>query len=252
MLETLIPLLTAHLLGDFVFQSRRMADRKERIGVLTGHAAMLAGLSVLLLGRVHFPIFAGVFLSHWLIDFLKVKFGNAGVRAFLIDQLAHGVVILALAIWFPLASFAAAWPGFIPVDLHPFFLDAQCLLGGLALAAPAGGVLIQKLTESLRQEVNTRPEDGSNTPPEGLTHGGRYIGWLERLLTLLFVLIGQPSGIGFVIAAKSILRFGEIRDASQRRMAEYIIIGTFLSFGWAIAVSALVKAGLAYDFTSSR
>lgn len=249
MIEILVPLLTGHLLGDFVFQSDRMLQRKERPGGLTIHAAIVTVLSLLFLGRLNLPLLALVFLSHWLIDLIKVRSRKTGATAFLIDQLAHVLVILALAIWFGFARAPLGpWPDFIPGGLRPLFHDLQCVLGGLVLVAPVGGVLIQKLTEPLRNEVEDSCEDNAGNPPptDGLTNGGRYIGWLERLLTLLLVLIGQPSGIGFVIAAKSILRFGEIKDASQRRMAEYIIIGTFLSFGWAIAVSALVKAGLEY------
>ena len=48
---------------------------------------------------------------------------------------------------------------------------------------------------------------------------------MERILVMLLVLMEQPNGIGFLIAAKSILRFGEIKDANQRKVAEYIIIG---------------------------
>lgn len=58
---------------------------------------------------------------------------------------------------------------------------------------------------------------------------------------MMFILIDQPTSIGFLIAAKSILRFGEIKDTSQRKVAEYIIIGTFLSFGWAILVAVLTQ-----------
>ena len=61
---------------------------------------------------------------------------------------------------------------------------------------------------------------------------------------MLFLLMDQSSGIGFLIAAKSILRFGEIKDASQRKVAEYIIIGTFLSFGWALLISVLTLKAL--------
>ena len=63
---------------------------------------------------------------------------------------------------------------------------------------------------------------------------------------MLLLLINQPNGIGFLLAAKSVLRFGEIKDTSQRKMAEYIIIGTFLSFGWALLISVLTQQALKY------
>jgi hypothetical protein len=60
-------------------------------------------------------------------------------------------------------------------------------------------------------------------------------------ITLLLILIGQPAGVGFLITAKSILRFGDVRETSQRKMTEYIIIGTFMSFGWGLLIAVLTR-----------
>jgi len=49
------------------------------------------------------------------------------------------------------------------------------------------------------------------------------------------VISGQSAGIGFLIAAKSVLRFGSVGD--DRKISEYVIIGTLASFGWAMAVA---------------
>ena len=73
----------------------------------------------------------------------------------------------------------------------------------------------------------------------GFEQGGMIIGQLERALIFILTLTGQAAGIGFLIAAKSILRYGEAQDPSQRMDAEYIIIGTLMSFGWGILVSYL-------------
>lgn len=75
----------------------------------------------------------------------------------------------------------------------------------------------------------------------GLPDGGRMIGRLERLLIYLFVLIDAPTAIGFLVTAKSILRFGEIKDRESHRLAEYIIIGTLMSFGFATLSAYLVR-----------
>ena len=63
---------------------------------------------------------------------------------------------------------------------------------------------------------------------------------------MILVLMGEPTGVGFLITAKSILRFGDVKESNQRKMTEYIIIGTFLSFSWALLVSALTKTALDY------
>lgn len=73
-----------------------------------------------------------------------------------------------------------------------------------------------------------------------LEKAGRLIGSLERILVITFVLIGQFSAIGFLIAAKSILRFKEA-DAPK---TEYVWIGTMLSFGVAIGAGLFLMAVL--------
>ena len=75
------------------------------------------------------------------------------------------------------------------------------------------------------------PDDNDGA---GLPKGGATIGFLERGLIYILVVGGQPASIGFLIAAKSILRFGVIDE--NRAVSEYVIIGTLASFGWAIAV----------------
>jgi hypothetical protein len=52
-------------------------------------------------------------------------------------------------------------------------------------------------------------------------------------MVLVFVLIGQFSAVGFLIAAKSILRF---KDGDLIK-TEYVLIGTMLSFSIAIAAA---------------
>ena len=54
-------------------------------------------------------------------------------------------------------------------------------------------------------------------------------------------MIGQPEGVGLLLAAKSILRFS---DKNARAHTEYVIIGTLLSFGWAIITAVLTRVAL--------
>ena len=77
----------------------------------------------------------------------------------------------------------------------------------------------------------------SNTA--SLQSAGKYIGIIERLLVFLFASINHWEAIGFLIAAKSVFRFGDLKDGSDLKLTEYILIGTLLSFGIAI-VTALV------------
>jgi hypothetical protein len=51
--------------------------------------------------------------------------------------------------------------------------------------------------------------------------------------------LGRWEAIGFLIAAKSVFRFGDLKDSRNRKLTEYILIGTLLSFGIAIVTGIL-------------
>lgn len=71
---------------------------------------------------------------------------------------------------------------------------------------------------------------------DSLQKAGTYIGMLERLLIWLFILVGRWEGVGFLLAAKSVFRFGDLKESNDRKLTEYILIGTLLSFTWAILI----------------
>lgn len=75
-----------------------------------------------------------------------------------------------------------------------------------------------------------------------LPNAGKYIGILERVLVFIFVVTGHWEGIGFLVAAKSVFRFGDLKDSRDRKLTEYILIGTLLSFGIALVVGVIVVA----------
>lgn len=255
MAETFLALLTAHLLGDFVIQTDWVLKNKRKKLVLLLHVTTICIASLAMLRSFHWQIVITVFVTHLFFDLLKTKASKDSTGPFLIDQIAHISVAAILAVVFPDTSANGWWPVSIPEWL-PWFHSGLCLLSGVILIVPAGGILIGKLTEPIREEIKESKiiVDGSdphspydNTGDhltEGLSNGGRYIGWLERFLTMLLILIAQPTGIGFLIAAKSILRFGEIKESKHRKLTEYIIIGTFLSFGWALLITVLMQKGI--------
>jgi len=53
--------------------------------------------------------------------------------------------------------------------------------------------------------------------------------------------MNEWQAIGFLIAAKSVFRFGDLSRAKDRKLTEYILIGTLLSFGFAILIGLLYK-----------
>jgi hypothetical protein len=235
-------LLAAHFLADFVLQSDRTAETKSKILVLLRHAFIVSAVSYLLSGAwAAWVIPLAVFLGHGVLDFCKSRIKGRPLAVFLIDQTAHIGFLIALSIWVVRRSS----PGLYWTSLFGDTWTRMMIIGACATAAIyAGGVLIGIAVSPLLKEIageNTISMPGAASLLRGLDKGGKLIGQLERAIIFLLVLAGHPEGVGFLIAAKSILRFGEIKDAKQRQEAEYIIIGTFMSFGYGLFIAFLTK-----------
>jgi RsiW-degrading membrane proteinase PrsW (M82 family) len=62
---------------------------------------------------------------------------------------------------------------------------------------------------------------------------------LERLFVFGFIVTTHWEAVGFFLAAKSVFRFGDLKEAKDRKLTEYMLIGTLLSFGFAILISLI-------------
>jgi len=214
-------------------QSPQMVRQKGKLPVLLSHASLLAALSYAACGLwTLWQVPVVIFVTHALIDFVKAKSGKSGAVAFLVDQGAHGLVIALLA--GAAAGLTQAPPSWVEL-LGPWYLKALVILSGAVACIRMGGYLIGAAVRPLQQKLL----DLKSGPAQGSPDAGMIIGQLERALIFILTLTGQTAGIGFLIAAKSILRFGEAQDPAQRMEAEYIIIGTLMSFGWGILISYL-------------
>lgn len=235
MADTFAALLFAHVLADFVFQTRAMVETKRKPQVLALHGTIVFALTLAALGGS--PALAGaVTAAHLVIDAVKTHaLRRPGLAAFLADQAAHLATIAIAAALLPGAWGTGFWAG-LPVPLAGDALPVAMLwIAGFLLATRAGGFAVALLMQA-------HPADEAERP--GLPGGGRTIGVLERALVFLLVLAGQPEGIGFLIAAKSILRFGAV--GHDRHASEYVIVGTLASVGWALTVALAVQALLAW------
>lgn len=141
--------------------------------------------------------------------------------------------------------------------LLPYLWFLLVLIGALAVMNEAN-VLIRGVLQLIRVVPRPRTGDGSAAGaqaelilpprrpgelPQRLDlreyNAGRFIGVLERLLAYAFVLQGQYTAIGLILAAKGFARF---REMDQRDFAEYVLIGTLLSMTSAVLVAEAVKA----------
>ncbi|RKF15226.1 DUF3307 domain-containing protein [Roseovarius spongiae] len=229
MIATLTALLLAHALADFALQTDWINANKTRLPALLLHGAIVWLTAHAALGLVYDPWLSALALAHVLIDATKVQLarrlnGFRGIGAFLADQGAHLLTLLIVARLAPDLWQGGAWAGMDAL------LPLYALLAGLVVTLTAGQYAVGLLMRPHSRRVRN----------DGLRDGGRLIGLLERGLIYLLILAGQPLGVGFLIAAKSILRFGTA--TRDQRSAEYVIIGTLASFGWAIAVALGVQA----------
>jgi hypothetical protein len=249
-IPTLIILLTAaHLVGDFLLQTKEDATGKKEPLILLKHAGIVALVSYLMVGiwsSLLVPV--GIFLSHAIVDPLKLTLQNrtgntrrARLILFVVDQGIHLIVIVAIA------SLLAG--RVVPEQIywvhafgHPY-LVISVLFGGAILATKVGAIVVGMYVEPYLEQLERL--SGDDEPGRrGFIEGGRTIGYLERFLIYLFILVGFPLGIGFLITAKSVFRFGEVNNPAHRMEAEYIIIGTLLSFAYAISVGYIVSTVL--------
>ena len=255
--QLLICLVASHFVGDFIFQSDKDASNKLRLLILLKHSFIVAILSYVLCGVwTQWRIPLVIFCTHSVIDWIKEKaVKREGLSnkwcsyAFLIDQTAHIFIIIILAITIiPVSTVAGAGANAISlfwVDLFGRgFLKLLIVISGAILAVKAGGILIGMAVRPFLDEIKNNENDvdmETKTSSRGLKNGGKVIGQLERSLIFLFILMGQLSGIGFLIAAKSVFRFGEVKDPRHRMEAEYIIIGTLMSFGYGMSIAYATK-----------
>jgi Protein of unknown function (DUF3307) len=235
MYETLLALSVAHLVADFPLQPDWMIRRKRNPAVLVLHGLVVTATAALALGGWPAEVLLILVGTHLVMDAIKVYVLGDSLASFSVDQLVHLAVILALAVAFP-GTFARGGWAALPASAASAYLVGLCLLGGVIASLMVGAIVIRKATAPF-----TRQLTGDIA---GLESGGTWIGWLERALVMLLILTGEPAGVGFLITAKSILRFGDVRDSAQRKLTEYIIIGTFMSFGWGLLVAVLTQLAM--------
>lgn len=187
----------------------------------------LTGIFFFLWNWQLWPLALAIAISHGLIDIIKLyaqKGGNT-VLWFLIDQLLHlGSIIGLYYLWFH--------PEWL---IWPFWQSTVFWIYALAVVFLTGvaGVTIRILLTYWSLQLKE--------PSGTLVDAGKYIGILERLLTFVFILSGHWEAIGFLLAAKSVFRFGDLKESKDKKLTEYILIGTFLSFSIALATGMLVK-----------
>lgn len=256
MWQTAVALVFAHVIADFALQTRFMVQAKHRPAVFAAHVAIVGLTSVIALGAATLAtLFACALLAlaHGAIDAIKAGLSRRVLAAtpetgalwlFCVDQAAHLITIAVFVAVLPWAYNAGSWPLVFDADTAMRLCVGMALAAGIIVAVRVGDLLLILLLDAVRgrapaSEPTAMVRDA--TDRARTLRAGAWIGRLERGLVFLLVMAGQFSAIGFVIAAKSILRFEYARDPEQ---GEQVIVGTLASFGWAIGTALATRAAI--------
>jgi hypothetical protein len=228
-----LKLLIAHIVGDFVLQPNRWVNdkkakkHKSKFFYLHGLVHFIALLLLLQFDWSYWPYVIVIVISHLIIDLIKLnleKKVNARLL-FTLDQLLH-IIIIGIVVYFKNPY---------PINFGNIYTKESLLIILAILLITYVSAIVMKMIMSKWSLEEDNSEDS-------LKSAGKYIGILERLFVFGFIILNQWSAIGLLIAAKSVFRFGDLSRAKDRKLTEYILIGTLISFGLAISI------GLSYKY----
>ncbi|WP_339837711.1 DUF3307 domain-containing protein [uncultured Maribacter sp.] len=224
-----IKLILGHLIGDFILQPIKWVIHKESHRVtskyLYFHVLLHFAIYMLLLWDLSlWKIALVISIGHFFIDLLKLYtnsfFKNKSIP-FFIDQGLH------IALIYCCVFYANLYEHTLTLFQN---LDWSLITAIVFVTYPAA-IIMGKILEGMSNQIET--------DHKSLPNAGKYIGIIERLFVLIFIVIGRWEVIGLLIAAKSVFRFNDLKERNNRKLTEYILIGTLVSFGLAILAGLL-------------
>jgi hypothetical protein len=237
------------LIVNLILISRLRFTLRDKGITAPGDLVRLTAIPLLILPFLQFNtgwlLLAGYLLVHPLLVYLSEKGSSNLNRNRMITLLVHLAVIgtlsgvtglLQLSGWAEqgarqFAEYLIPYTYFGIPDPMPY----MATLFGFLMILNEANLLIRYLLEKLELAPIG---DAVQQIDERQFRTGRVIGFLERIFVYLFVLSGQFTAIGFILAAKGVVRYPEF---GNRTFAEYILIGTLLSALSAMGVAALVS-----------
>ena len=233
-MSILLRLLLAHIIADFFLQTKWMVEGKENGGkrsmrMLTLHSIIHSLMAYLIVGDwALWYIAIVIFVTHFIIDWCKIQFRGNSISAFLIDQLSHVVVLFML------------WVTILPGSISDIFKEGTDILpDNIWMIVVAYAMMLRP--SAILMSLLLKRWQLSSMANSSLPEAGKWIGYLERILILTFVITDNMEGVGFLLAAKSVFRFGDLNKAKDIKTTEYVMLGTMTSFAIAIIVGLLVK-----------
>jgi len=227
-------LIIAHVLGDFYFQSNKLAEKKQKDHrfVLMHSLLYLVVLCICIIPFWSNSLFIAILVlavAHLITDSCKYAWCKRHEHShitYFVDQVIHVGCIAAASAYMTYNDYMLSMLPAIEGSLtmvngdpgKPFLWVGLTLL----ILKPAN-VTIKRLTDRFK------PTDDIEN---GKENAGALIGSLERLIAILLISIGQYAAIGLVLTAKSVARYNKISESKQ--FAEYYLLGTLASLLYAV------------------
>lgn len=236
-----VKLFLAHLLADFLFQPTSWVLEKERLlhkspKLYTHIALHFVCMSLLVWDANEMPLIIAITILHGIVDYIKLRYQKKKRVAFFVDQIVHIAIILFAVLFF-------GNDNDIPLQWkNEYFIPVTALVW---LTIPCS-IIIKNIISLWSAQIQIRSTD---LETKSLLNAGKIIGILERLLVFIFIMVNHWEAVGFLITAKSVFRFSDLKQAQDRKLTEYILIGTLLSFGIAI-VTAIITQILLSKFST--
>lgn len=233
MITFIIQLLIAHIIGDFVLQpnnwvkDKNIKKHKSKFLYFHGLVHLIALVILMKFNWSYWPYILFIVISHIIIDLIKLnlikKVNNRTL--FYLDQILH-IIIISIVVYYK----------------HPYKIDIEKIYSNESLLLILALLTVTFVSSIVMKMIMSKWELEEDNSNDSLKSAGMYIGVLERLFVFGFIILNQWSAIGLLIAAKSVFRFGDLSRAKDRKLTEYILIGSLISFGLSMLI------GLAYKY----
>lgn len=237
----MIILFFSHVIGDYYFQSNKMAIKKsEKLSMLLLHGLIYSAVffTFALLfydGLVVIPI-AIICMSHVIIDLIKS--GKLGFKFFsknkfashLFDQILHFVFLIIIYTIFIQYFEYRNWVTLFlnENDYQEYGLAIIFLIGCvLYLLKPMRLLLDDLLEVSVGNQINS--DDNKKSI---------YLGYLERLITFFSLILGTWIVLSVLVGFKTWAQSERLKNESNDFPKRYLI-GTIASI-----ISSIILAGL--------
>lgn len=262
----------SHLIADFGFQSYKMAEEKEnsyKTAIL--HALVHFSVAVVvllicyvftrgfyLLNEYSLIAITLVSITHFLVDkfgkkLLKKLLNNNDFFVFIVDQLFHFIIIYAVV--FLIDPYYNSNGIFVNIINNRSLVIILSLSILLILLTSFTGHLIAKLFKSLNHKHNIDSteevkvvEKTINNETEVITEKikfpvevndyGKWIGYCERIIIFLLVVMQVYEGIAIIVALKTFARYQQL---NQKSFVEKYLLGTLFSVMMAILLGLLFR-----------